>query len=507
VTGPASRRYLAFYLPMLAEDCWRASADACSAADTDRPIVFTEKQANAVRLTALSRAALAIGLTSGLTLADARARVPELVAIERDHDAEARLLARVVAFAGHYTPMAQAEPPNGAVLDISGCLYRFGSEATLMDDVAARFSAGGVTLRLACGDTPEQARALARFGNAGTSQLHGLPVEALEADGAITLALRRAGLKTIGDLAVRPRRMLAARFGDLPIRLGRLLGEEDRRISPERALPPIHAVQRFAEPIGRVEDALACLEDLGHRVAGTLLERHEGGRHFVARFFRSDGRVLAVEVGTGRPTRDPAMLIRLFRERVDALADPIDPGFGFDLIRLDVPLAEPLAARQDDYTAPAKAEEDLAELVDRLSARLGPRRIHRTRPENTHIPECAATPCLPVDSPAWEVLADDEPPFRPLRMLDPPQPVGAVVSEVPDGPPKRFTWKGRTYSITHSEGPERIAAEWWRRRDRGGHPRDYYRVEDLDGHRFWLFRHGPYDPDATARWYLHGLFA
>jgi protein ImuB len=492
---------------MLAEDCWRASADPRAAASGDRPVAFTEKQANAIRLTALSRAAAAIGLTPGLTLADARARVPDLVAIERDHAAEARLLARVVAFADHYTPMAQAEPPDGAILDISGCLYRFETEAGLTDDLAGRLSAGGVAARLACGRTPEQARALARFGTARTSQLPQLPVEALEADAAVTLALRRAGLKTIGDLASRPRRMLAARFGDLALRLGRLLGEEDRRISPERPLPQVHAEQRFAEPIGRVEDALACLEELGHCVSETLLERHEGGRRFVARFFRSDGRVLAVEVGTGQPTRDPALLIRLFRERVDALADPIDPGFGFDLIRLDVALAEPLAARQDDYTAPARPEEDLTELVDRLAARLGPRRIHRTRPENTHIPECAALPCAPVDRPAWDMPADEEPPFRPLRMLDPPQPVGAVVSEVPDGPPMRFTWKGRTYSIAHWEGPERIAAEWWRRRDRGGLPRDYYRVEDPDGHRFWLFRHGLHDPDATARWYLHGLFA
>jgi protein ImuB len=492
---------------MLAEDCWKRSPDARAIAQADIPVAFTEKQANAVRLTALSRAALAIGLTPGLTLADARARVPELVAIERDQAAEAQMLARVVAFAGRYTPMAQAEPPDGAILDVTGCFHRFGSQTELCDHLSAQLDQGGITVRLAYGDTPEQARAFARFDPLQRRNLHELSVEALEADPAVTLALRRAGLKTIGHLAARPRRMLAARFGDLAIRLGRLLGEEDRRISPERPLPPVHAIQRFAEPIGRVEDALACLEDLGHQAAGSLLERHQGGRHFTARFFRSDGRISAVEVSTGHPTRDPALLIRLFRERVDALADPIDPGFGFDLIRLDVRRTEPLAARQDDYTAPARTQEDLTELVDRLAARLGTRRIHRTRPENTHIPECAALPCLPVDRPAWEVLADEEPPFRPLHMLDPPQPVGTVVSEVPDGPPARFTWKGRTYSIVHSEGPERIAAEWWRRRNRGGRPRDYYRVEDLDGHRFWLFRHGLHDPEVTARWYLHGLFA
>ena len=485
----------------------RSSSSLPSLAGEEAAIVFVEKLNNAMRLTALSRAAIALGLTPGLTLADARARIPELVAIDRDHAAEARLLGHIVRACARYTPMAAAEPPDGAILDITGCTHPFDGEAGLKADLAARLIRNAITVQLASGDTPEQARALARFGKDG-GDVRALPVEALEVDPAATLALRRAGLKTIAALGQRPRKMLAARFGDLAIRLARLLGEQDRHISPERLLPPIFALRRFAEPIGRVEDALACLEELGQEAAQLLLERHEGGRRFVARLFRSDGAVATVAVGTGQPTRDPALLIRLFRERIDALTDPIDPGFGFDLIRLDVGGTEKLAARQDDHLAPARQEEDLAELVDRLSTRLGPRRIYRAVPENTHIPECAATHCAPSRVVAWETPPEDEPPMRPLRLFDPPQPVGAVMSEVPDGPPMRFTWRGKTYGIARWEGPERIAAEWWRRRDRGGRPRDYYRVEDADGHRFWLFRHGLHESGGgEPAWYIHGLFA
>ncbi|HMI18826.1 MAG TPA: DNA polymerase Y family protein [Sphingomonas sp.] len=507
MTAPASRRYLAIWLPMLAEDIWRLADPAARPRGQEPPTVFVEKINNAMRLTALSRSALALGLMPNLTLADARARVPELVVHDRDHGGEARLLARIVAGCARYTPMAAAAPPDGAILDITGCTHAFDGEAGLGQDLAARLAQGGVTALLDYGDTPEQARALARFGR-GKCDLFALPVEALEAEAPVTLALRRAGLKTIGALARRPRKMLAARFGDLAIRLGRLLGEQDRHITPERPLPPVFALRRFAEPIGRVEDALACLEDLGRDAAETLLERHEGGRRFLARLFRSDGAVAMVEVTTGQPTRDPALLIRLFRERIDALSDPIDPGFGFDLIRLDVGGTEKLVARQDDHLATARHKEELAELVDRLSARLGARRIYRARPENTHIPECAAVACAPSQSPSWEAAPEGEPPMRPVRLLDPPQPVGAVMSEVPDGPPMRFTWCGRAYSIARWEGPERIAAEWWHRRDRGGKPRDYYRVEDADGHRFWLFRHGQHTPgDEEPGWYIHGLFA
>jgi protein ImuB len=534
-----SRRYLAIFLPMLAEDGLWLDEKALPAAlsrskgggretsgalvahpphhpataspphsGEDLPIVFVEKQANAVRLTALSRAALSMGLAPGLTLADARARVPDLVAFDRDHGSEARLVAHVVALAGRYTPMVQGEPPDGAILDINGCSHIFDGERGLAADLAARLKYAGITARLALGDTPEQARALARFAPPGGANLHALPVEALETTPETTLALRRAGLKTIGALATRPRRMLAARFGDLALRLGRLLGEEDRRISPERPLPPVFALHRFAEPIGWVEDALACLEELGGQIAQILLERHQGGRRFAALFFRSDGAVARIEIGTGQPTRDPALLIRLFREKIDALSDPIDPGFGFDLIRLDVGRTERLAARQEDYTSPSRHEEGLAQLIDRLSARLGPRRIHRVQPENSHIPECAAAPGAPVRSPQWETSTPGEPPLRPLRLFDPPQPVEAVLSEVPDGPPMRFTWRGATHRVARWEGPERIAPEWWRRRDRGGHTRDYYRVEDEAGRRFWLFRHGLHVPAGPPPdWYLHGLFA
>ncbi|WP_223799781.1 Y-family DNA polymerase [Sphingomonas nostoxanthinifaciens] len=506
----ASRLYLALHLPMLAEDVARLAGEAST-----HLLVFVEKTGNAMRLTAISHVAARAGLAPGLTLADARARMPDLVARDRDHAGEARLLARIVRGCTRYTPMAAAEAPDGAILDITGCTHAFDGAPALLAECARRLADGGVTARLALGTTPEQARALARFGPPGEigplhpqlPQLRALPVEALEALPDVTVALRRAGLKTIGHLAERPRAMLAARFGDLALRLIRVLGEEDRRISPERLPAPIFALRRFAEPIGRVDDALACLEELLGETVTMLLERHQGGRRFAARLFRSDGHVAGLEVGTGRPTRDGPAVMRLFRERLDALADPIDPGFGFDCVRLDVVATEPLAARQEDHLAPAREAEALDALVDRLAARLGTRRIHRAAPADTHIPECASVAASPSAPVVWETPEPDEPPLRPLTLLDPPQPVD-VLYALPEGPPRRFAWAGRQHDVARWEGPERIAAEWWRRRDRGGLTRDYYRVEDAAGHRFWLFRHGLHERELTTpAWYLHGLFA
>lgn len=510
---------------MAAADAWGLSNP--SLAGEGEVVVFTEHQANAVRVTALSRAAMAVRLSTGLTLADARARVPGLVAVPRDPAAERRLLGRVIAVAQGFSPVVMAEPPDGAVIDLTGCAHLFGGEAGLVADLLARIARLSATVRYGIGHTPEAARARARFAAAPEADLLALPVEALEAPPETTLALRRAGLKRIADLATRPRRMLAARFGDLPLRLARLLEEEERPLDPDRPLPPVMALRRFAEPIGRVEDGLACLEELLGEAATTLLERHEGGRRFVARFFRSDGAVPVLAVETGRPVRDGAVVMRLFRERLDALADPIDPGFGFDMVRLDVPVTEPLAPAQSGLAGETEDAAPLAELADRLVARLGAAQVARVAPHDSHIPECASVAASPAEAPVWDAPEPGEPPFRPLRLLDPPQPV-EVVYALPEGPPKRFVWRKRAHDVARWEGPERIAAEWWRRRipaetwrrrdasdhavplpaGAGGFTRDYYRVEDGAGHRFWLFRHGLQGAETgDPAWYLHGVFA
>ncbi|MFN3451497.1 MAG: DNA polymerase Y family protein, partial [Sphingorhabdus sp.] len=153
-----------------------------------------------------------------------------------------------------------------------------------------------------------------------------LPVEALEGGDKVHKALRRAGLRSIGDLAIRPRKPLAARFGKAVVmRLARLLEEEDPRIVPRRSPPLIQVAQNFAEPIARTNDVLATIEMLAGDAALQLQERGQGGRRFEVSLFRSDGHVARLAVDTGTRTRDAALLMRLIRERIDTLSDPLDP--------------------------------------------------------------------------------------------------------------------------------------------------------------------------------------
>lgn len=454
----------------------------------------------------------------GLALADARARVLDLLAVDYDPVADQYLLDHLADACDRFTPMVALDDA-GLTLDITGCPHA-GGEAGLVEAVEHWAARAGMQLRHALASTPEAAQALARFQSVPATDEKAavlrLPIAALRADDDTELALRRAGLKTIGDLAGRPSAPISARFGaETSDMLARLLGKSDSRIIPRRAEPALLFERRFAEPIAQTDYALAVLGELAGEAGEAMLERYKGGRRFAARLYRSDGAVRELGVEASLPLRDPKAVMRLFAERLDSLNDPIDPGFGFDLIRLAVPVLEPLAPTQLQLEGGAVAAGELTALIDRLSTRVGRGHFRRLRARDTHIPEQAVLALPAVDAPEpslWCEPEAGEPPLRPIHLFDPPQSI-EVIAEVPDGPPHRFRWRRTLHEVTRFEGPERIAAEWWKRAGGpsglgAGLTRDYYRVEDARGRRFWIFRHGLYGTEkVNPGWYMHGLFA
>lgn len=512
------RRYLAVWLPFLTSDRFRHQSNG-SHAQADVPLCFTEKHNNALRVVRVDRKAMDIGLTPGLTLADARARVPQLAAVEMDHAADAAWLERIADFCDRYTPMTALDAPDGLVLDITGCAHLFGGEKSLLDDLVARLSHGATQVRTALAGTPQAARALARFGPPHVIVAPGrevesvapLPVAALEAGAETMTALLRAGLKTVGDLTCRPHKPLVARFGAaLVARLVRLQGGENIAITPRRPVQVCSAERRFAEPLTQTGDVLATLEALAGHTADSLEKRGHGGRRFDAALFRTDGTVSRLTIETARPVRAPQTVTRLFRERIDTLGDPLDPGYGYDLIRLSVPVSAALETAQHTLDGRQVEDEDVTALVDRLSTRFGRHAVTQFVPAETHIPEQAvrAMPAGRATAQAthWQTAPADARPMRPVHLFAQPQLIEAL-AEIPDGPPLRFRWRRVLHEIVRAEGPERIAPEWWRG-DEGSRTRDYYCVEDSHGRRFWIFRHGLYEElPHHPRWFMHGLFA
>jgi protein ImuB len=488
---------------------------ASSAAQADLPLVVVEKIKGAQRIVAVSPEARRAGLATGLTLADARARIPDLWVEEADAFADAALLDRIADDCDRFSPTVVMDAPDGLLLDITGCDHLFNGEAELRQVFSARLRRAGFHVRAVIADAPDAARALARYGRTAivppgqdAAAVRPLPIAALQLGESDRLAISRAGLKTIADIADRPSLAFAARFGEkMTLRLRRVLGEADTPLAPRRPIPMLWVERRFAEPIARTEDIEAVLAELSREAGERLGERREGGRVFEASFFRADGAVRRIAIETGRPIRDARVVLRLFRERLDSLADPIDPGFGFDMVRLAIPAADALDALQPGLDGHAIESDEIADLADRLATRFGNDRVVRFLLENTHDPDRAAR-IVPANRDValatWPSPTAEEPPLRPAQLFHPPQLVEAT-AEVPDGPPLHFTWRRFRHVIVHAEGPERIAPEWWRAKE-DAPTRDYYRIEDRQGRRFWLFRAGDYSA-ARPRWYVHGVFA
>jgi protein ImuB len=501
---------------------WKALAARTPSAEAAKdvaPLVVVAKEKNALRLAALDRKATSLGLSIGQPLANARAILPELKVMVANDAADSKLLTRIAGWCDRFTPFVAVDGPHALLLDVTGAAHLFGGEQTLLNLVLSLLRKQGFIVRGALAGTAMAARACARHRDglvvaAGDEAqvIAPFPVEALFLDPVTTHAFRRAGLKTIGQIASRDRRELNARFGSqMLFTLETALGKGERPISPRTPLPNYSAERNFPEPITTEDIIRETLTSLAQTLCEALDRNGEGARRLEAVFFRADGAVTRIAIQTGSPTRAPHIIERLFREKLDALADPLDPGFGFDLIRLCASHTQAHENPIADFNADLNEEREIRFLVDRLSARFGAHRVLTFQPNDTHIPEAAAA-VLPVQEArgakiSWSIIRQpSEAPRRPLRLLAKPESIDAI-AQVPSGPPRRFRWRGVPHDVVQAEGPERITMEWWRH-VAPKMTRDYFRVEDKDGHRFWLYRDGLYAYETeTPRWFLHGIFA
>jgi len=481
----------------------------------DAPLIVSRKDANTQLVHAVDARAARLGLHVGQPLANARAMVQPLAVVPTDEKAEAALLASIADWCDRFTPMIGLDAPYGLYLDITGAAHLFGGEAAMLKTVCEKISAQGFVVRGAIAGTTLSARALARHAH-GTIVPPGaepdvvapLPIIALDPSDKIMRALRHAGLKTIGMVAARLSSELTERLGrDFVRRLRITLGADENPITPCRPLPDLMVEQRFADPIASMTVVTASLLSLATSLGEVLEREGRGARVLEAAFFRADGKVQRIAIRMGEPLRDPKVMLRLLQQKLDVLADPLDPGFGFDVIRLEALLAEEARPATISFDADENARAQIRFLVDRLSVRFGEQRVQRFVPQDTHIPEAAGV-AVPAQDRDFEGVwtpkrTTGDPPRRPLRLLERPEEIAAIAG-FPDDPPKRFRWRQAHFEVFRAEGPERIAMDWWRR---AGHTRDYFRVETAQGQRFWLYRDGLYHQVGAPRWYLHGLFA
>jgi len=510
---------LALWFPRLPTDRFirraKGAPESSYGGPFEAPLVVSLKTGNALHVYALEMRASKLGLYKGQPLANARAMVQPLKIMPADERADAALLEGIADWCDRFTPLVSLDSPDGLFLDITGAAHLFGGEAAMLTTVMQRIADQGLAVRGAIAGTSLAARALARFQSRAivppggeTQVIAPLPIAALDCDDKALRALRHAGLKTVGMVAERLSSELSERLGkSFVTRLKILLGAEEQPLHPRRALPDLMAEQRFAEPIVTQDTIAASLFSLAGSLSEILERQGRGVRHLEAAFFRADGKVERIAVRTGEGLRDPQIMLRLLRQKLDALADPLDAGFGFDVIRLEALLAEETKPGTISFDSDENARQQILFLIDRLSARFGEHRVQRFVSQDTHIPEAASVGVPAQDrdflTQNWPLKRQPgDPPRRPLRLLERSEEISAIAS-VPDGPPARFRWRRAQFNVHRAEGPERIAMEWWKNH---GLTRDYFRVEILDGQRFWLYRDGLHGP-SIPRWYLQGIFA
>lgn len=480
------------------------------------PLVIYCKIKNAFTITALDRQASAVGLSVGMSLADGRAIRPDLVAHEANTKADTKLLNEIAAWCERFTPVVVIDPPHGLLLDVSGCAHLFGGANTLVSQVERSIKAQGLTVRVALAPTPGAAWAFSRIGRTRLVEADGLevalshlPISALRLAPEATALLRRLGLKTIGQIMHAPRQPFAARAGQHALlRLDQALGRAPEALTPRRPSPPLFTLRNLVEPIITMEETLIVTEALCADLCNQLNERGSGVRLLRLNLFGMDNRVRTVQLGLSRAEHDPIIMLRLLRERLSVSPETLDAEFGFDAARLDaVEIATVILRPVDLAPRAGRDEEAEARLIDRLTARLGPSRIGRPQLISVHAPERANSWAGVLENTRLNDLPappQDGVMRRPLCLFPRAQPVEAIAS-IPDGPPMRFRWRRVLHEVLRAEGPERITPDWLRAPN--ARPRDYYRIEDKDGHRFWLYREDYHDRQEAPRWYIHGLFA
>ncbi|NVD45763.1 DUF6504 family protein [Qipengyuania atrilutea] len=515
------RAIVSIWFPNLAIERWKkALAQQGETAEAEKPTALVTETAHGPLIDHVTPEAREAGAQPGMRLADARMLYPALIAVPSDPEGDARLLERMALAAQRWGPWSAPDKPSGIVLDVSGAAHLAGGEAALLEAVEARFAALGYTARTALAPTAAAAWALSHYGLARTivrdassaeEAVAPLPVAALRlAPDTLTL-LRRLGFRTVRDLLAVPRESLVRRFrdrrfvqGNPLIRLDQLSGRLHDPLVPIVHTPPPQAQRRLMEPLLHTEPLKIVIADLAQDLVRLLEERQTGARRLSLILWRIDGMPIERQVELASPSRDAKHIANLFEERLDI----IDAGFGIDVARLVAVWTQSLEEAQADLAGPG-GETDAAEiapLIDRLVTRLGSRAVRRPHPRASHLPERAQSWRAASSQPA-EMQYGFGFHRRPLKLLDRAEPI-AVIYATPEGLPRRFRWRGALHDIAKVEGPERIAPEWWRERSHV-RLRDYYRIEDDRGRRYWIYRSGLIGDGRgdVPDWYLHGLFA
>lgn len=470
-----------------------------------QPFVLASRERGRMVIDAVSAAAAKKGIRTGMVLADCKAIFPELEMLESEPGRAEKLLQALAEWAIMYTPFVAVDLPEGLMLDITGCAHLWGDEKAYLKHIREKLGSYGYTIRIAIADTIATAWAVARYSNdtivppgQHCNALRSLPPAALRLEATVLARLKKLGMWQIGSFMDMPPSVLRRRFGgELPKRIAQAAGLEMEWILPVKPVEPYQERLSTMEPIASAAGITIALQRLLETLCLRLETEGMGLRSAVFKGLRVDGALQQIAIGTGHPSRNTQHLFRLFEHKIATL----EPGLGFEVFALEAQKVEKVTNEQAAiWSAASQNDVKVAELLDRVTAKIGPGAVARYLPDEHHWPERS----VKLASPLWEKPATKWRTGlpRPVHLLPRPEAI-EVTAVLPDYPPMLFRHKGGLYNVSKADGPERIEQEWWLS---DGLYRDYYVVEDESGARYWLFRAGPYDGEHP-KWFIHGFFA
>lgn len=472
------------------------------------PFVLAAPGHGRLIITAANKLAEQEGIKKGMVVADARMIVPSLQVLNNVPGLNNKLLFKLAEWCIRFSPCIAVDAPDGLIFDASGCAHLWDGDLNYLRIIIQRLHARGYQLRVGMADTIGAAWAIARYGkgspvidsNMQLTALLSLPPASLRIDSTLVERLYKLGLHQIKDFISMPRAALRRRFGQAFLqKLNQALGNEQEFIQPVQPITPYQERLSCLEPIVTITGIEIALQQLLTTVCQRLELEQKGIRTLRFQCHRVDDKMIQVEIGTNRPSRNVQHLFKLFENKLAA----IEPALGIELFVLEAVKVEEHVHVQEKLWEKRGGLQDigLAELLDRFATRFGSNCWHRYLPDEHYWPERSIKLAKSLEEIPATYWRTQQP--RPVHLLPTPQPI-EVTAPIPDYPPMLFRYKGELHKIVKADGPERIEQEWWLQE---GQHRDYYCVEDEAGQRFWLFRAGHYDAAKAVGWFLHGFFA
>jgi protein ImuB len=497
-------------------------------------------------LSNVSPAARTAGLRPAMTVAQARALLPDLFVTHPSSAAESSAAGALLDAAESISPVVEEGAPGCVWLDLTGAerLYRYSMQAdgsadevenSIAEELIRRARRIGLDASAGIGSSKEIAHLAARCGGArviapGQERefLNWLPLDLIELDPGgrgdeVELMLKRLGIRRLGDIARLDIRAVGSRLGRHGVELARLArGEGSATVIARARAETFTEAAEFEygienlEPLGFVLHAM--LKQLAERLQMRGLAAGDMTLALGLVDHRRDDRRVAVAAATNE-ARSLLTLLKLHLEKSP-------PPAAVETIRLTVEGRALRPAQNDLFLPPSPAPDRLEAAIARIAALCGPERVGTLVPADSHRPEAVrlgkfAPPPEPADrrqsggeppqpAPAQALKMPDSTPMV-LRTIRPAEEVEVICTRIT---PEFVRGNNICARVVSSAGPWRRQGEWWAAAQSedsssncwqahapAAYTRDYYELALADGAVYRI-----YCDLFTGKWFADGIY-